>query len=359
MILSRAYPLVSVIILNYNGKDCLKNCVTSVLKTQYARFEIILVDNASTDNSLEEAKTLFGNNPKLTIIKSNVNLGFSGGNNLGFEHSNGEYIVFLNNDTTVDPNWLTALVNAMENDPSIGIAQSLIFSIDGQKIQSAGWLFSNYLIRKYPLYADQPISFELEPVFDVSFTCGASMIVRREILDAMGAFEPKVPFFYDDTLLSLKTTFLGKRVVTVSDSKVYHIGGATNVWKIRFTTFHLFKSKTILQFDIYYRRADLAKALLFNLFYAVSNSVFCIGKRNVDAVIGSVDALAWSLRNMRFLWRNRLDHWSKAVTTPDALQRAFVRVNLPTALYLFPSKLGDGCFNHEVNIYEKKIKRRA
>ncbi len=216
-------PLVSVIILNYNGESYLTDCIDSVLKNQYPNFEVILVDNASTDHSLRIAQDIFAGDQRLHIIQNEKNLGYSGGNNVGFEHCSGKYVLFLNNDTTVAPDWLTPLVDAMENDPTIGVAQSLIYSIDGKKVQSAGWLFSNYLLKKYRLCEDKPSSTAFEPVFEISFACGASLIVRRDILENMGAFDYNAPFFYDDTLISLKSMLAGKRVVTISGSKMYHI----------------------------------------------------------------------------------------------------------------------------------------
>jgi GT2 family glycosyltransferase len=356
--LSQNDPLVSVIILNYNGRDCLENCANSVLKTQYGNFEIILVDNASTDGSIERARDLFGNNQRLTILRSNLNLGFSGGNNLGFAHSKGVYVVFLNNDTVVDPYWLRALVDVMENEASIGIAQSLIFNIDGETIQNGGWLFSNYLIRKHPLCADYPSTLKLEAVFDVSFVCGAAMIIKREILETMGAFDPKAPFFYDDTLLTLKTRLVGKRAVTVSNSKIRHISGATKVWKIRFTTYHLQKANMLLMFDIYYKKIDLAKALLFNISHIASNLIFNVAKKNTAVIIGNAEALIWGLRNVRLLWENRLNHWSKTTINPDSLKQAFIRVKLPSAFFLFASKLGDHYFTNAIQSYEKTVTRQ-
>ena len=197
-------PLVSVVILNYNGESCLLNCLSSVLQTVYSNFEVILADNASTDSSLEMAQQSFGNDSRLKIVKSTKNLGFSGGNNFGYNFAKGEYIVFLNNDTVVEPDWLIELVNAMRNDATIGLAQSMILTIDGDKIQTAGWLFTNYFLRKHQLCKDEPSSQKFQPIFEVSFVCGAAMIIRRSIIDEMGLFEPKMPFFYDDTLLSLK-----------------------------------------------------------------------------------------------------------------------------------------------------------
>lgn len=351
-------PLVSVIILNYNGKQYLQGCVNSVLKNQYPNLEVILVDNASTDDSLQQVQDLYGSNPKLRIIKSSENLGFSGGNNLGYEKSRGKYIVFLNNDTLVEPDWLNSLVDALETDPSIGIAQSLVYQFDGKTIQTAGWVFSDYLIKKIALCLDKPNGLGLKPIYDVSFVSGASMIIRREILDTMGAFEPKVPFFYDDTLLSLKTRLLGKRAVTIADSRMYHAGGATSIWKKRFTTYNLFKAKNILIFDIFYKRRDLIKAVTLNTISVASDVNFNIMKGDTAAVIGIIDAFAWALRNFPFIWQSRLKLWSAAEVPPAQIGSDFVKVKIPIAFYLFPSQTLTGHITCATNRYEKSIRKK-
>src|SRR5208283_3680269 len=101
MLAETNFPLVSIVILNYNGKNCLSNCLSSVLDTKYSNFEVILVDNASTDYSLEMAQEVFGSDSRLRVVKNKTNVGFSGGNNVGFSFAKGDYIVFLNNDTVV------------------------------------------------------------------------------------------------------------------------------------------------------------------------------------------------------------------------------------------------------------------
>lgn len=349
------YPLVSVIVLNYNGQKYIENCISSVLRTTYPNFEVILVDNASTDSSLETAEQSYGADPRLKIVKSEVNLGFSGGNNFGFNYSKGDFVVFLNNDTVVEPEWLTNLVSAMQNDPTIGLAQSMILSLDGEKIQTAGWLFSNYFIRKYQLGKDKPSDVRFQPIFEVSFVCGASMMIKREIVDEMGLFDPKIPFFYDDTLLSLKTWLAQKRVVTVSSSRIRHAGGATNVWNIQFTTYHLLKSNLCLVFDVYSKLADLAKALAINAFYLSTNSLFSLRRKDKATILGNIQGLTWGLSNFRYLWQNRLNHWKKTKTSPEKLKKNFLRLTMPVPLYFMPSKLGIDYYTAEVSKYETAV----
>jgi GT2 family glycosyltransferase len=313
-------------------------CLKSVLETQYVPFEVILVDNASKDDSLREAEAAYSGDPRLKIIRNEINTGFSGGNNIGYVHSKGEFIVFLNSDTIVDSNWLMPLVIAMQNDPSIGLSQSLNLKIGGKEVGNAGWILDNYLISKRELCQGQPSSIKLKPVFDISFACGASMMTRRESIEEMGLFYPEIPFFYDDTLLSLKTWLSGKRVVTVSQSKIQHIVGATKVWKIRFTTFHLQRANLCLILDVYPQIFQLAGAMMVNCGHVLVNSIFCLKDRNIAAVLANLDAFVWGLKNFRFMWRNRIKHWSKAKVTPSVLQKNFMKVWVPPPFYLITSK---------------------
>ncbi|MCL1976711.1 MAG: glycosyltransferase family 2 protein [Candidatus Bathyarchaeota archaeon] len=348
-------PFVSIIILNYNGESYLDNCVASVLENSYPNFEVLLVDNASTDLSVKNVLEVFGGDSRLRLIQSATNLGFSGGNNLGFAHAKGDFIVFLNNDTIVDPSWLTYLVNALQADDSIGLAQSTILMFDGQKIQTAGWLYSNYLVQKHGLAENKDSNLRLQSVFEVSVASGASMITRRSLIAEIGLFDPKIPFFYDDTLLSFKVWLANKRVVTVSESKIRHIQGATNVWNIRRTTYNLLKAKICLLFDVYYSIGDLVGGLFVNLFSIGVNSLFFLKKRNLSVIFANIQALTWGLKNFRYLWRNRLSHWAKKKITPRQLQERFVRIRLPLPLYLAPSKLSINRFAFETEKYESSL----
>ena len=117
-------PLVSVIILNYNGMEFVESCLESVLSTDYPDFEVLFIDNASIDGSLEYVEDKFGRNTRIKIVANEKNYGFAEGNNIGFKHTEGEYVVFLNIDTDVEPDWLSELVKVFEADPTIGAVQS-------------------------------------------------------------------------------------------------------------------------------------------------------------------------------------------------------------------------------------------
>jgi GT2 family glycosyltransferase len=348
-------PLISVIILNYNGKKCLENCLSSVLASTYPNYEVILVDNASTDQSLKSVKAKFGENQRLKIIENQSNLGFSGGNNVGYSYSSGEYIAFLNNDTTVSPDWLTHLIKAFNDDETIGLAQSLILEISEEKIQNAGWLYSNYLMRMHRLGQNLIEGSQLKPVFEVSVASGASMMINRKLIGEFGLFEASMPFFYDDTLLSFKVWLANKRVVTVSASKIRHIWGATSTWTQKMMNFNLIKAKFTLIFDVYYKKTDLAKALFVNFSSMALHSILSLRKKGSMLPLAFFSASIWAIRNFRFLWQNRLNHWAKSKVSPKEIMEKMIRVSVPASFYLSPTKLTEAFLDIEINNCEKKL----
>jgi GT2 family glycosyltransferase len=120
-------PFVSIILVNYNGKHYLGDCLRSLLSVDYREFELVFVDNASTDGSVDFVKSFFPHS-NVKVVVADRNYGFAGGNNIGVRYvdPSAKYVVFLNNDTVVDKGWLRALVDVMEKDPLVGAAQSKV-----------------------------------------------------------------------------------------------------------------------------------------------------------------------------------------------------------------------------------------
>jgi GT2 family glycosyltransferase len=355
-------PFVSIIIVNFNGQRFLNECLSTVLGTKYPNFEVIFVDNASMDRSLEFVNKVFAKNKCLKIIRNNKNLGFGPANNVGFKQAKGEYIVLLNNDTSVESNWLATLVDALENDETIGLASSMVLNMDGQTIQAAGIMKCDVWMRAGAGYwiGQGNIRFkETYPkVFEISSALGAAMIARRDLLSQIGLFDPKYFFYYDDDYLSFRTWLAGKRVVTVSDSNVRHFQGGTNEIDSNefFEFYHGVIGSASLIFDIYYNLLDLTKGLFIFFWrtYVYELMLEFVEYRRIAGFWGSISGALWILKNFKYIWKNRLKYWSKAVIDERALRSKMIKLNIHSSLYLIP-RLWRLYFKSETDKYLKNL----
>ena len=346
-------PLVSIIIVNFNGKRFLKECLSTVLGSKYPNFEVIFVDNASTDKSIDFVNSLFMKNKCLKIIRNSENLGFGPANNVGFKQAKGDYIVFLNNDTSVESEWLTILVDAMENDGTIGLASSLFLNMDGQTIQTAGTLKCDYMMPGYWIEMNKDYFKETFPkVFEISSAMGAAMIAKRKFLKQIDVFDPKYFYYYDDDYLSFRTWISGKRVVTVSGSRVRHFLGGTSGKNDFLKYRHGFIGNTSLIFDIYWNLFDLTKGLL--IFFVHRLFYDSLLNRKIARFRGSMSGAFWVLKNLKYVWRNRLKYWSKAVIDERTLRSRMIKINIPSSVYLIP-RLYSLYFKSETDKYRKTL----
>jgi GT2 family glycosyltransferase len=212
------YPKVSIITIDYNELDNLKRSLPSFLAQDYPSFEIIVVDNGSRDGSPAFIETTF---PDVKVIAAGGNRGFSGANNLGAQHATGEYLVFINPDTTVAPDWLYGLLEALQ-DPEIGIATSkILIMAQPDKINTCGndVHYTGYgYLRGWSQPADSMNT--PERVFSVS---GAAFMIRRSLFEQLGGFDDNFnPIYVEDTDLSWRAQLAGYVCVYVPSSVVYH-----------------------------------------------------------------------------------------------------------------------------------------
>lgn len=225
------YPLVSVIILTYNGKRFLERNLPSILETEYPNFEVLLVDNGSTDGSAESAysnmKTYFEKKCipfKLVTIVANV--GILEGRNAGIRNAKGNYIAFLDNDARGEKTWLKKAIAVMKKDVSVGIVQCKTLFMDGKRIDTVGTdqYWTGLAIRKgYGEIDRQQYDYPKNPIF----ADGPALVFRKEIFKEIGLFDPKL-FIADYGDFSWRTWMMGRwRIVFVPESVVYHEGGGT------------------------------------------------------------------------------------------------------------------------------------
>ena len=236
---------VSIVIPNYNGCNYIKECLASLKKIDFLvdQYEIIVVDNGSSDDSINFIQTFY---PEIILIKSERNLGFSGGCNLGIVNSRGEYIVLLNNDTVVERNWLKEMVYVADNDPEVGIVGSkLLFKHDPHIIQNAGSYLTEYGDGGDIGFYQNDVG-QYDSTREVMAACGASMLVKRELLDQIGVLDEDFSSYYEDTDLCYRARLLGKKIVFAHKSIVYHVHAATlGEWSPTFS-FLVYRNKLLL-----------------------------------------------------------------------------------------------------------------
>ena len=177
---------LSIIIPHYNGKELLFNCLESILnQISIQDYEIIVVDNASIDNSADKAKEKF---PLINLLKSEINLGYSGGCNFGAKNANGEYIIFLNNDTVHTNNWIEELISFLDKNPQAGVAQPKILNATNRDTfdyaGGAGGYIDKYC---FPFVRGRIFNFlekdrnQYDDTKKIFWASGAAFIIRTDL----------------------------------------------------------------------------------------------------------------------------------------------------------------------------------
>jgi len=209
---------VSVILVNYNGMSHLDTCISSVLKQSYKNFEVIFVDNNSSDGSLKYARKKF---PNLTFVVNEKNLGYAGGINSGLTRATGDYIAPLNIDTEVAPNWLRTMVAFLDENPQAGAATPKVLLFDDRtKINALGLnIHVTGLGFCRGLGKEDDNSVIPENVPGVS---GCSYLIRRQLLEQMGGAPGWCFMGNDDVIISWLLRLMGYEIYCVPEAVVYH-----------------------------------------------------------------------------------------------------------------------------------------
>jgi GT2 family glycosyltransferase len=212
-------PQISVIVLSWNGKHFLETCLTALRRQTFEDFEVILVDNGSTDGTAEYIGENF---PEVRIVVLKENRGFTGGNMVGYGRANGELILLLNNDTEVDDCWIRELHKASQEYPAAGIFASkmMLFSmrdrIDncGFDLMAAGMTVD--------LGRGEQDSDEWSAPRSVFGACGGAVAYRRSMLEKIGFFDPDYFMTFEDLDLSFRAQLAGYDCIFVPNAVVYH-----------------------------------------------------------------------------------------------------------------------------------------
>lgn len=214
-------PLVSVIIVNYNGRHYLRDCIESLKSGVHGNIEIIFVDNGSKDSSIEFVRESY---PEIKIVDNGANLGLAVASNRGAQLAAGEYIFFYNNDTIADKNMISEMVRVAENDPGVGVCGCTTLTYDGKEVINSGVACDIY---GYPYGKGDPLYVD------------AAIFIRKSVFKEIGGFDPEMFLYGEDRDICWRTLLYGYDVVVAPAAFFRHDSfcsmkdGAyvTNVWK--------------------------------------------------------------------------------------------------------------------------------
>lgn len=223
--LANHMPEITVIILNWNGKHFLADCLCATRRQTFRDFETILVDNGSTDGSGEYVRTQF---PEVKLLALPENLGFTGGNIAGYAQASGDLIVLLNNDTEAHPNWLEEIHRASQSYPDAGsFASKMMYFDERGRVENCGFDvgLSGATV---DLGRDEMDGTEWTRPRNVFGGCGGAVAYRRSMLEDVGFLDPDFFMTYEDVDLSFRAQLRGYECVYVPGAIVYHRYRATN-----------------------------------------------------------------------------------------------------------------------------------
>jgi GT2 family glycosyltransferase len=215
-------PLLSILVVNYNGSAHLEECLSSLFTQDCRDFEVVLVDNASVDGSADFVRRRF---PEVRLVEAESNLGFAGGNNLGLRYCRGDFVFFLNNDTRLEPGALAGIAEAIRAFPEYRIFACLMLKYrDPSLVDNAGETL--YLSGHLLGFAGYPARLFRERR-EVAAACGGAAVYARPLLETLGGFEEKFFLLFEDLDLALRSRHLGERVLFLPEARVLHKGSAS------------------------------------------------------------------------------------------------------------------------------------
>jgi len=310
MSLSASWPKVSIVIINAKGLEHLDKCLKSVLKTEYADYEVIVVDCLT--HGIEEWIKI--NYPQVRVFHFDVDIGPSAEHNVGVKNADpfSKYVAFLDNDTEVDSRWLYESTKIMESDPTIGATQCKLLSMYNRNVIDDIGSLVDRLGYSYPRGRRDICAGQHDHMDEIFYACGAASIYRRHTINEVSVngrlFDPSYFIFSDDIDVGWRIRLGGYRVVHVPTSRVFHrSGGTTTRSSGKFSShvvFHVTKNKVSMVIKNYNFK-NMIRYLTLQLFFILASSVVTLRWR-IDHSIFILRAIIWILKNLRAIWKDRL-----------------------------------------------------
>lgn len=212
---------ISIITINYNGWKDTEELILSLQKHLFFPYELIVIDNGSKQNEAIHLQYLF---PSIQVLRSEVNLGFAGGNNVGIRQAKGQYLLFLNNDVILKDGSLVHLIETLENNPQLGgVSPKILFSDSPNTIQFAGCTpLSHITLRNNQIGYNEKDSGQYDTQKEIPYLHGAAMCIRKEVIESVGLMPEEYFLYYEELDWCNKIVAHGYTLGYVPQAEVYH-----------------------------------------------------------------------------------------------------------------------------------------
>jgi len=291
------YPLVSIITINYNHSKITAECLESLKKITYPHIEIILIDNASPK---EDASWLRKAYPYVYFIQSDKNLGFAGGNNLGIKKSKGDYILLLNNDTEVEPDFLEPLVAKCRNNPDAGaVSPKVRYHHTPQMLQYAGYTpIDKFTVRNNAIGINQVDHGQYDEDRETYYAIGAAMLLPRKVIEEVGLMSDIFFLYYEEMDWGYRIRQSGRKIFYVHNSIVWHKESIAIGFDSPLQIYYLNRSRIL-----YMRRNNeglsYLAAFFYLLFVSIPKNYFSyLIRRKPQLLKAYHNAIMWHVKNM-------------------------------------------------------------
>lgn len=233
-------PSVFLLILTWNDKASVLECLESILNIDYDNLRVVVIDNGSEDGTQEALKSVYGD--RIKLIENGKNLRFSRGNNAGIEYAlreKADYLMLLNNDIVVDPKMVRALVNVAEGDPSIGILGPKIYYYEPKdQLWFAGGSVSMFTGLCKHIGIRETDNGQYDEIKECDYVTGCALLIKRKVVEEIGLLDPVYLAYYEDSDWCWRARLAGYRSVYVPEGKLWHkisisTGGQFTWYKIR------------------------------------------------------------------------------------------------------------------------------
>ncbi len=292
-------PLISVVLLSYNRPGLLKEALTSLQHQSHKNLDITVVDNPSPASAA--VASVVSQYPKVKLIQTDTNQGYSGGMNRGIEQASGHYLFLTEDDIVLESDCIERLVEYMDESPSADLISPIIFNKTARTIRCAGGGFTLGGVYRKEVYGEgESDAGQFSQPFDVNYIDGASMFARKEFWQQFKGFRQEYFMYVDAVELCARVIKAGKRMTVLPQAKVYHfeptVGSATEDME-----FHKLKN----MFSLYLLHAPARVLPEFFCRYAVINGVRSLFRKNGNHPQVFVRALLWVARKTPSLLKER------------------------------------------------------